>query len=225
MHIMIKNLNSLHKEVQLNGYIKVENFVSSSDAEILEKNTLRAFKKAKKEYFHQQTDFVKVLSINQDSSKKVRYFKFLNDIFLNENLKDFVDEYFETKETEVSKIFLAESSNNGEKVDVLPYKMHFDKTRYLKFMIYLRNVSEGDGGVTFAKKEWNTKLQQELLEREALKEENVVEVKDLSQIEEITGSKGTAAIFDTNITHKAGQVLSQNKRLVLRIDTRIKTTS
>ena len=222
---MIKNLNSLHKEVQLNGYIKVENFVSSSDAEILEKNTLRAFKKAKKEYFHQQTDFVKVLSINQDSSKKVRYFKFLNDIFLNENLKDFVDEYFETKETEVSKIFLAESSNNGEKVDVLPYKMHFDKTRYLKFMIYLRNVSEGDGGVTFAKKEWNTKLQQELLEREALKEENVVEVKDLSQIEEITGSKGTAAIFDTNITHKAGQVLSQNKRLVLRIDTRIKTTS
>ena len=220
---MIKNLDSLHKEVQLNGYLKVENFVSSSDAEILEKNTLRAFKKAKKEYFHTQTDFVKVLSVDQDSSKKVRYFKFLNDIFLNENLKDFINEYFETKETEVSKIFLAESSNNGEKVDVLPYKMHFDKTRYLKFMIYLRNVSEGDGGVTFAKKEWNTKLQQELLEREALKEENVVEVKDLSQIEEITGPRGTAAIFDTNITHKAGQVLTQNKRLVLRIDTRIKT--
>lgn len=218
---MIKNLNSLHKKVQLNGYLKVDNFVSSSDAEILEKKTLKAFKKSKKEDFHLQTDFVKVLSINQDSSKKVRHFKFLNDIFLNQNLKDFVDEYFETKETEITKIFLAESSNNGEKVDVLPYKMHFDKTRYLKFMIYLRSVSEGDGGVTFAKKEWNTKLQQELLEREALQEENVVEVKDLSQIEEITGSRGTAAIFDTNITHKAGQVLTQNRRLVLRIDTRI----
>ena len=220
---MIKNLNTLHKEVQLNGYLKVDNFVSNSDAEILEKKTLKAFKKAKKEEFHAQTDFVKILSIKQDSSKKVSYFKFLNDIFLNQNLKDFVNEYFETKETEISKIFLAESSNNGEKVDVLPYKMHFDKTRYLKFMIYLRNVSQGDGGVTFAKKEWNTKLQQELLEREALKEENVVEVKDLSQIEEITGPRGTAAIFDTNITHKAGQVLTQNKRLVLRIDTRIKT--
>ena len=220
---MIKNLDTLHREVQLNGYLKVDNFVSSSDAEILEKKTLKAFKKAKKEDFHMQTDFVKVLSINQDSSKKVRYFKFLNDIFLNQNLKNFIDEYFETTETEISKIFLAESSNNGEKVDVLPYKMHFDNTRYLKFMIYLRNVSQGDGGVTFAKKEWNTKLQQELLEREALKEENVVEVKDLSQIEEITGPRGTAAIFDTNITHKAGQVLTQNKRLVLRIDTRIKT--
>ena len=223
MITVIKNLNSLHEEVQLNGYLKVDNFVFSSDAEMLEKKTLRAFKKAKKEDFHTQTDFVRVLSINQDLSKKVRHFKFLNDIFLNENLKDFVNEYFETKETEVSKIFLAESSNNGEEVDVLPYKMHFDKTSYLKFMIYLRNVSEGDGGVTFAKKEWNTKLQQELLEREALKEENVVEVKDLSQIEEITGPRGTAAIFDTNITHKAGQVLTQNKRLVLRIDTRIKT--
>ena len=220
---MIKNLDTLHREVQLNGYLKVDNFVSSSDAEILEKKTLKAFKKAKKEDFHMQTDFVKVLSINQDSSKEVRYFKFLNDIFLNQNLKNFIDEYFETTETEISKIFLAESSNNGEKVDVLPYKMHFDNTRYLKFMIYLRNVSQGDGGVTFAKKEWNTKLQQELLEREALKEENVVEVKDLSQIEEITGPRGTAAIFDTNITHKAGQVLTQNKRLVLRIDTRIKT--
>ena len=55
-----------------------------------------------------------------------------------------------------------------------------------------------------------------------MQEENVVEVKDLSQIEEITGPKGTAAIFDTNITHKAGQVLNKNKRLVLRIDTRIK---
>jgi len=220
---VIKNLDTLHREVQLNGYLKVDNFVSSSDAEILEKKTLKAFKKAKKEDFHMQTDFVKVLSINQDSSKKVRYFKFLNDIFLNQNLKNFIDEYFETTETEISKIFLAESSNNGEKVDVLPYKMHFDNTRYLKFMIYLRNVSQGDGGVTFAKKEWNTKLQQELLEREALKEENVVEVKDLSQIEEITGPRGTAAIFDTNITHKAGQVLTQNKRLVLRIDTRIKT--
>ena len=65
-------------------------------------------------------------------------------------------------------------------------KMHFDKDRYLKFMIYLRDVGEGDGGITFAKKEWNTSLQEELLSREALKEENV-EVDDLSKIEEMKG--------------------------------------
>ena len=43
--------------------------------------------------------------------------------------------------------------------------------------------------------------------KEALKEENVVEVHDLSNIEEVIGEKGTAAVFDANITHKAGQVL------------------
>ena len=137
-------------------------------------------------------------------------------------LEDFIKEYFETEDIEVAKIFLAESSNTGEEVDVLPYKMHFDKTRYLKFMIYLRDVNKGDGGTTFAKKEWNTKLQEELLARDALREENVVEVYDMSAVDEITGPAGTCAIFDTNITHKAGQVLGDNKRLVLRVDTREK---
>jgi len=219
---MIKNLSYLHNEVQMNGYLKIVDFISATDAENLETKTLKAFRKASNNFFHIQTDFVKVVSITQKDSQKIRYFKYLNDFFLNRNLIEFIQNYFESTDVEISKIFLAESSNNGEKVDVLPYKMHFDKTRYLKFMIYLRDVFEGDGGVTFAKKEWNTKLQQELLKREALQEENVVEVKDLSQIEEITGPKGTAAIFDTNITHKAGQVLNKNKRLVLRIDTRIK---
>ena len=221
---MIKNLTSYVPEIQTNGYLKVNDFISTVDALSLEASTVKAFKKAEKDYYHMQTDFVKILSVNEEQSKKVRYFKYLNEIFINTNISEFVNEYFESSDTEISKIFLAESSNNGEKIDVLPYKMHFDKTRYLKFMIYLRDVSEGDGGITFAKKEWNTKLQQELLKREALQEENVVEVKDLSQIKEITGPKGTAAIFDTNITHKAGQVLTQNKRLVLRIDTRIKVS-
>ena len=99
--------------------------------------------------------------------------------------------------------------------------MHFDKTRYLKFMIYLRDVFEGDGGVTFAKKEWNAKLERAARKRGFLQEENVVEVKDLSQIEEITGPKGTATIFDTNITHRAGQVLLKQKDLC-EIDTRLK---
>ena len=67
-------------------------------------------------------------------------------------LKDFVKEYLETEDIEITKIFLAESSNTGEEVDVLPYKMHFDKTRYLKFIIYLRDVDKGDGGITFCKK-------------------------------------------------------------------------
>ena len=59
----------------------------------LKMQKLKAFKKAKEDY-HTKTDFVKVLSINQDASKKVRYFKFLNDIFLNQNLKRFCRRIF-----------------------------------------------------------------------------------------------------------------------------------
>ena len=39
---VIKNLDTLHKEVQLNGYLKVDNFVSNSDAEILENAKIKS---------------------------------------------------------------------------------------------------------------------------------------------------------------------------------------
>ena len=214
---------SFIQEVKENGYIKLDDIFTNEEIANLEINCMKALNEASNEHVHANTDFAKVVSVSEKTLNDDNNFNFLKPFFYNENILNFIKTYFDSEDSYISKIFVQESSNTGEEVDVLPYKMHFDKTRYLKFMIYLRNVSEGDGGVTFAKKEWNTKLQQELLEREALKEENVVEVKDLSQIEEITGPRGTAAIFDTNITHKAGQVLTQNKRLVLRIDTRIKT--
>ena len=52
--------------------------------------------------------------------------------------------------------------------------------------------------------------------------ENVVEIHDKSQIDELQGDAGTLVIFDTNVTHKAGQVLTDNKRLIIRIDTTTK---
>ena len=220
---MNENFTDIVDEVIENGYAKIENFISKQEAFELEKQTTKAFKKAKKDFYHIETEFTKVLSINEESSQKIKYFQYLNKFFVNKNIINFVQNYFNSDEIEISKIFLAESSNSGEEVNVLPYKMHFDKTRYLKFMIYLRDVENRDGGVTFAKKEWNTKLQEELLSKQSLQEENVVEINDMSVVEEITGPAGTVAIFDTNITHKAGQVLSEKKRLVLRIDTRLKT--
>ena len=218
---MIKeNLIENISEVKENGYVKIDKFIDTDSCKDVEKQVKKAFKKAKKNYFHTKTNYVKVLSVKNEDSKNVKYFNFLNYFFDNENIHRFIKEYFDSEDVEISKIFLAESSSTGTEVDVLPYKMHFDKDRYLKFMIYLRDVGEGDGGITFAKKEWNTSLQEELLSREALKEENVVEVDDLSKIEEMKGLAGTCIVFDTNITHKAGQVLSKQKRLVLRIDTR-----
>ena len=220
--VMDKILNEYLEIVKENGYAKIDEFIDSDNCKNLEKQILKAFKKAKKEYFHTDTDFVKVLSVRKEDAENIKYFKFLISFFDNKNINEFIEKYFDSKDIEITKIFLAESSSTGEEIDVLPYKMHFDKTRYLKFMIYLRDVQDGDGGITFARKEWNTKLQEELLAREALQEENVVEINDFSQVDEIKGAMGTGVIFDTNVTHKAGQVLGENKRLVLRIDSRAK---
>ena len=68
---MIKNLSKLHNEVQMNGYLKVVDFISREDAENLETKTLKAFKKASNNFFHTQTDYVKILSIKQEDSKKL----------------------------------------------------------------------------------------------------------------------------------------------------------
>tara|TARA_Y100001958_G_C21226625_1_gene552083 strand:- start:861 stop:1550 length:690 start_codon:yes stop_codon:yes gene_type:complete len=218
----LKNISSFVNDVKENGYFKIEEFVTADEASELEALSLNAFNKAEESQYHIKEEHTAVLSIKEEDTINKSYLNFLNQYFTDSNLIEFVENYFESKNIEIPKIFLAESSSTGQKVDVLPYKMHFDKTRYLKFMIYLRDVGKGDGGTTFAKKEWNTKLQKELLSRDALKEENVVEVYDMNAVEEITGQAGTCTVFDTNITHKAGQVLNKNKRLVLRIDTRSK---
>ena len=93
-------------------------FISSSDALLLEQKHLKHLKKLKNQF--QITDFVKVLLLLKKILKK--NFGFLNEFFINVKLKEFVQEYFESEKIEITKIFLAESSNNGEKVDVLPYK-------------------------------------------------------------------------------------------------------
>ena len=105
---MIKNLISFVPEVKENGYLKINDFISKDDALYLENATMKAFKKAKKEYYHIHTDFVKVLTVNEDLSKKVKYFKFLNEIFNNNYITEFVSEYFKSNDTEITKIFLAE---------------------------------------------------------------------------------------------------------------------
>ena len=218
------NLNNpkFLQEVKENGYIKLDDIFTNEEITNLEINCMKALNEASNEHVHANTDFAKVVSVSEKTLNDDNNFNFLKPFFYNENILNFIKTYFDSEDSYISKIFVQESSNTGEKVDVLPYKMHFDKTRYLKFMFYIRDVGPGDGAITFAKREWNNKLQEELLKRQALKEENVVEIHDKSQIEELQGSAGTLVIFDTNVTHKAGQVLTDNKRLIIRIDTTTK---
>ena len=79
-------------------------------------------------------------------------------------------------------------------------------------MIYLRDVGTGMVVLLLLKKNGIPSYKKTYCQNKKFKE-NVVEVDDLSKIDEIIGKPGTG-VFDTNITHKAGQVLSDNKRLV-----------
>ena len=47
---MIKKIINYVPEIQSNGYLKVENFISEADALSLEAATTNAFKKARKKY-------------------------------------------------------------------------------------------------------------------------------------------------------------------------------
>ena len=85
---MIKNLDTLHKEVQLNGYLKVDNFVSNSDAEILEKKTLKAFKKAKKE----RLEWIQLNQDLEDLQKRyLLHLDLLNNSIPEEKIINFQD--------------------------------------------------------------------------------------------------------------------------------------
>ena len=215
----INNPNFL-QEVKENGYIKLDNIFTNEEITNLEINCMKALNEASKEHIHADTDFAKVVTVSEETLNDDNNFNFLKPFFYNEHVLSFIKNYFDSEDSYISKIFVQESSNTGEKVDVLPYKMHFDKTRYLKFMFYIRDVGPGDGAITFAKREWNNKLQEELLKRQALKE-NVGEIHDKSQIEELQVAQ-VHYYFDTNVTHKAGQILTDNKRLIIRIDTTTK---
>ena len=66
-----------------------------------------------------------VLSVNEEQSEKVKYFKFLNQ-FLLTPIKILLMNTLNQLKLNFKNI-PCKSSNNGTKVDVLPYKMHLTK--------------------------------------------------------------------------------------------------
>ena len=103
---MIKeNLIENISEVKENGYVKIDKFIDTDSCKDVEKQVKKAFKKAKKNYFHTKTNYVKVLSVKNEDSKNVKYFNFLNYFFDNENIHGFIKEYFDSEDVEISKYF------------------------------------------------------------------------------------------------------------------------
>ena len=112
----MKNIENYLEDVKVNGYTKIQDFVSKEEAEVLEEQTLHAFKKANKKFYHSNTDFVKVLSVQESFTKDKKYFKFLNSFFNNTEITNFIKKNFESSEIEISKVFL----NKGYSWNITP---------------------------------------------------------------------------------------------------------
>lgn len=140
----------------------------------------------------------------------------LGDI-LNKILKG-----YDIREYALRKVWLVKSELETIDKGKLPFIPHIDKERYLKFMIYVTDVTE-KGGPFYSCEEVQDVEQYEDLRQKikgTKKEQKLNEINDFSieSYKPVLGSSGDLVIFDTNIPHFAGAVEEGNVRKVIRFD-------
>jgi len=120
----------------------------------------------------------------------------------------------------LDKIWHVESTSKSSHVGKLPYLLHFDKARYLKAMIYLSDVGDGDGAICVgtASPETFEARRRKLPEGYKEYQLNSVAPEEAGCVIEMTGSAGDCIYFDTNTPHKAGILHTGHMREVLRLD-------
>lgn len=117
-----------------------------------------------------------------------------------------------------AKLWLVESSEQSTAHDTVPYLPHIDRDRYVKAMVYLDDVGEGDGPLTMAElaPERMEAMRRALPDDYKAKGGNVV--RDDLAYAPLTGVAGDLILFDTNCPHHAGRVEAGGRRRVLRFD-------
>jgi hypothetical protein len=118
------------------------------------------------------------------------------------------------------KLWLVLSKKENIQPDVVPFIPHIDKRRYLKAMIYLDEVTVGDGPFTVAT---SPPAQYDPLRKtfsEDYKERgmNVIRTLPPTAFVSCTGPAGSVIFFDTNCPHFAGHVQDSGRRRVFRFD-------
>ncbi|MDA8554980.1 hypothetical protein N9K98_07185 [Luminiphilus sp.] len=120
----------------------------------------------------------------------------------------------------LGKIWHVETTSHKSDPGKLPYLLHFDKARYLKAMIYLGNVGDGDGAICVgstppeAFEARRQRLPRDYKDRQL----NKIELDDAGLVSELTGRAGDCVYFDTNTPHRAGVLREGHMREVLRFD-------
>lgn len=163
--------------------------------------------------------------INRENIFEIKNYEIENyNIFKNLmlNIKDLIEENFNVSDIVFQKLWLVETEHKHSDKSKLPYKLHFDKKRFFKGMIYLNDVNESHGPIHFGKIKKSLKIEN-LRKKlpENYKDLNLNDIQEKDLIEKpkpLLGKKGDIILFDTNEPHHAGIVLSNFTRKVLRFD-------
>jgi hypothetical protein len=120
------------------------------------------------------------------------------------------------------KLWLVNSKSNDTNKAIVPYIPHIDKTRFLKAMIYLNDVSMDHGPIHLGKAKNNIDIEQK---RKRLPSDykarnlNVISNESLeTNLTPMLGEAGDVIFFDTNTPHKAGIISEGYYRKILRFD-------
>ncbi|MAD56965.1 MAG: hypothetical protein CMK44_00140 [Porticoccus sp.] len=164
-----------------------------------------------------KTDHQNTRELNNESISKEPLFQSL----LNQIHKKF-ETITNTPDLKFNKLWLVYSQSSSGDKSKLPYIPHIDKSRYLKAMIYLNDVSINNGPIHLGKVKDNIDIENiriNLPHNYKLKNLNVINDKNLEKdLTPMIGKAGDVIFFDTNTPHKAGNISEGYYRKVLRFD-------
>ena len=170
--------------------------------------------KAKSEYATNREHIYEV-----KSNEIINHISFNNLMF---KIKDLIQENFNVRNIIFQKLWLVETEHQHTDKSKLPYKLHFDKRRFFKGMIYLNDVTKNHGPIHFGKIRQDVKIDK--LRRKLPKNYKDLNLNDIGEKDllekpkPLLGKKGDLILFDTNEPHHAGVILSNFTRKVLRFD-------
>jgi len=131
-------------------------------------------------------------------------------------------EKFSIENYVLKKVWLVKSEFETVDEGRLPFIPHIDKERYLKFMVYVTDVTEKDGPF-FSCTEVNDievyeSLRKKIQHSSKEKKRNVIKDFSIDFYKPIVGCMGDLIIFDTNLPHFAGAIDKGRERKVIRFD-------
>ena len=126
------------------------------------------------------------------------------------------------KDLVFNKLWMVSSKSNNTDKTILPYIPHFDKSRYLKAMVYIHDVTIEHGPIYLGKVNKNINIEER---RKSLPSDykdkglNCIKNEDIDgTLIPMLGNAGDVIFFDTNTPHKGGLIKNEYYRKVLRFD-------